>query len=68
MHKIRTNEHYIVSVADLTQKIVVLCIRSASKCWGLAGSTHFGICRSKMMNFARNVSSNLTHKGKMLTS
>ena len=43
-------------------------LRSASKCWGLAGSTHFGICRSKMMDFARNVSPNLTHKGKMLTS
>ena len=53
----------LVSIADLMQKIVVLCLRSASKCRGLAGSQDFGICQSKMMEFARNVSPNLTKIG-----
>ena len=41
----------LVSVADLTQKIVVLCIRSASKSRGLAGSTDFGINRARSRVF-----------------
>ena len=53
----------LVSVADLTQKIVVLRLRSASKCRGLAGSQDFGVCWSKMIEFARNVSPNLTKIG-----